>query len=138
MLWQRDWILLKHLHLVKGLILLLLLTVPWFYQVSMANDEFLRFFLSTSILNVTRRTSMSGRDLFIISLASFSSGPVLAGTQPDSPVQTDFSWKAPTIAAGFASARLIWVYIATVFIFFSLGHSKLPPYILPIFPLWHC
>ena len=43
-LWQRDWALWKNLHLFKGLLLFLLLTVPWFVAVSLANEEFAEFF----------------------------------------------------------------------------------------------
>lgn len=134
MLWQRDWILLKHLHLVKGLILLLLLTVPWFYQVSMANDEFLRFFFIHEHFEryTTDVHERAGPVYYFIGIFLLGACPWLV-LNLTALFKPDFSWKAPT-QPGFASARLIWVYIATVFIFFSLGHSKLPPYILPIFP----
>lgn len=41
---ERDWRLLARLHLGKGLALFLLIAVPWFVAVSLANDEFARFF----------------------------------------------------------------------------------------------
>ena len=45
---ERDWRLLTRLHIGKGLVLLLLIAVPWFVAVSLANDEFARFFSFTS------------------------------------------------------------------------------------------
>ncbi|MEZ5579570.1 MAG: hypothetical protein R3F40_09250 [Candidatus Competibacteraceae bacterium] len=41
---ERDWRLLTRLHFRKGLALFLLIAVPWFVAVSLANDEFARFF----------------------------------------------------------------------------------------------
>ncbi len=43
-IWQRDWALWKHLHILKGLLLFLLITAPWFIAVSLANPEFAQFF----------------------------------------------------------------------------------------------
>jgi 4-amino-4-deoxy-L-arabinose transferase-like glycosyltransferase len=41
---ERDWRLPARLHPGKGLALFLLITAPWFVAVSLANDEFARFF----------------------------------------------------------------------------------------------
>ncbi|HKI73345.1 MAG TPA: phospholipid carrier-dependent glycosyltransferase, partial [Pseudomonadales bacterium] len=40
-IWQRDWEIWRRLHLVKGTLLLLALTAPWFVLVSERNSEFL-------------------------------------------------------------------------------------------------
>jgi 4-amino-4-deoxy-L-arabinose transferase-like glycosyltransferase len=43
-LWQRDWLLWRHLFIVKGLSLFLILVLPWFILVSQANAQFLDYF----------------------------------------------------------------------------------------------
>ena len=53
---------------------------------------------------------------------------VWAGTLPR-------SWRdAPRVANGFAWERFCLVWAAFVFVFFSISGSKLPSYILPMFP----
>jgi 4-amino-4-deoxy-L-arabinose transferase-like glycosyltransferase len=45
------------------------------------------------------------------------------------------SWRdAPAFANGFSWARFCLVYAAFIFVFFSMSGSKLPSYILPMFP----
>ena len=52
-----------------------------------------------------------------------------------SSVTASASWRdAPRDANGFAWARFCLVWIAFVFVFFSVSGSKLPSYILPMFP----
>ncbi len=43
-LWARDGRIWRQLHIVPGLLLLLAITVPWFWLVSMRNPEFPHFF----------------------------------------------------------------------------------------------
>ena len=47
-------------------------------------------------------------------------------------IKPPFSWRAE--AGKFEASRLLWVYAIFVFFFFSISHSKLPGYILPMFP----
>jgi 4-amino-4-deoxy-L-arabinose transferase-like glycosyltransferase len=43
-LWARDWQIWRRLHVAAGTLLLLIVTVPWFWLVSRRNPEFLHFF----------------------------------------------------------------------------------------------
>jgi 4-amino-4-deoxy-L-arabinose transferase-like glycosyltransferase len=45
-----------------------------------------------------------------------------------------FNW-APREPGSFDAGRLLWSFAVVTFVFFSLGGSKLPPYILPIMPV---
>ena len=136
MLWQRDWTLFKSLHLIKGLLLLLLVTAPWFIEVSRENPTFAWFFFVHEHFD-RYLTTVHHRDApvwYFVPLFALGGMPWLVSWLRGvfQPFATRFDGAA---AGGFDAARLIWVYAAFIFVFFSLGHSKLPAYILPIFPL---
>ena len=128
---QRDWRRLARLHLRSGAALFLLIAAPWFVAVSLANDEFFRFFF---IQEHFQRflTKSHGRyeplwyfvPIFAIGFSPWmvSLAPAVAGAWRAAPEQ------------GFRAARFLLVWAAMVFAFFSASNSKLPPYILPIFP----
>lgn len=134
-LWQRDWALWKHLHLGKGIALLLALTAPWFWLVSQANNEFAQFFfIHEHFDRYTTTVHKRGGPvyyfipIFILGISPWLVSGIKALFKPD------FSWR-PAADETFNPARFIWVFIVLTFVFFSVGHSKLPPYILPIMPL---
>ena len=129
----RDWTVWRRLHLVKGSLLLLVITAPWFVLVSARNAEFFDFFFIHE--HFTRfLTNEAKRDApwwyFV---------PILvAGILP---WLTVFAWTAKrswTDASpdrnGFSWQRFALVWAAFIFVFFSLSGSKLSSYILPIFP----
>ena len=134
-LWQRDWSLWKHLHLGKGLLLFTALTAPWFVAVSLKNPEFAPFFFIHE--HFARFTSdvhdRAGAPWYFVPM-------VLGGTLPWLAVTLKglclpgFSWRGGD-EKGFNGERFLWVFAAVVFAFFSVSHSKLPPYILPILPV---
>lgn len=133
-LWQRDWELWKHLHLGKGVLLLLLVTAPWFIMVSIANAEFAEFFFIHE--HFDRYTSdVHGREeplwyffpVLLLGLFPWIGSGMSALLRPG------FQW-LPQKSSGFDAERLLWVYVVFMFLFFSLGRSMLAPYLLPLFP----
>jgi len=133
-LWQRDWALWKHLHLVKGVLLILLVTAPWFIMVSITNPEFAEFFFIHE--HFDRYTSdVHGREeplwyfLPVLLLGLF---PWIWSAMR-SLLRPGFEW-FPQKSAGFDAGRLLWTYVVFMFLFFSLGRSMLAPYLLPLFP----
>jgi 4-amino-4-deoxy-L-arabinose transferase-like glycosyltransferase len=134
MLWQRDWQIFKHLHIIKGLIVLFAVTAPWFISVSRINPEFAHFFFihehfQRYLTTVHHRT---GPLVYFIPIFLLGAAPWLV-TSLSALFKPDFNWRAEPGAA-FEPARFMWVYSVLIFVFFSLGDSKLPAYILPIFP----
>jgi 4-amino-4-deoxy-L-arabinose transferase-like glycosyltransferase len=134
-LWQRDYALWKHMHLFKGMLLLLILTVPWFWAVSDANAEFARFFFihehfERYISTVHKRT---GSILYFVPVFILGVSPWLVSSL-GAVFRPDLSWRSDP-AEGFNSIRFFWVYIVLTFVFFSIAESKLPAYILPIMPV---
>jgi len=131
--WQRDWALWRHLHLGKGLLLYFLLAAPWFIAVSAANPEFPHFFFIHE--HFERFTSdVHGRtksNWYFFAVFAIGAIPWLFSSL-NGLIKPPFSWRAE--AGKFEASRLFWVYAIFVFFFFSISHSKLPAYILPMFP----
>ncbi len=133
-LWQRDWGLWRHLHLVKGLLLLLAVTAPWFVLVSLRNPEFAHFFFIHEHFEryTTTEHHRDGPLLYFVVIYLLGVVPWLV-----SGVRVLFrpglSWKRGDGA--FDAERFLWVFVAFTLVFFSLGHSKLPAYILPVMPV---
>jgi len=132
--WQRDITLWKNLHFFKGILLYLLIISPWFVAVSLANPEFFQFFFIHE--NLERyTTTIHNREGPIYYFIPF----LLLGLCPwlicslKSMARPGFSWM-PGNPGQFDAQRFIWTFAVVTFIFFSLGQSKLPGYILPVFP----
>jgi len=134
MLWQRDWSLIKYLHLIKGLLLLFCLASPWFFMVSDANEEFFHFFFIREHFErfTTTEHRREGPIYYYIPILLLGVCPWLI-TSLSSLFKPQFSWRVTT-SGHFDMDRFFWVYIVLVIIFFSLSGSKLPSYILPVFP----
>ena len=133
-LWQRDWALWRQLHLGKGLLLFLLITAPWFILVSLRNPEFPEFFFVHEHL-ARYTTTVHRREEPVWYLGAV----LLVGALPwlttllGALIRPGFRWW-PDRQAPFDPVRFLWVYGLFVVLFFSLGHSMLPPYVLPALP----
>jgi 4-amino-4-deoxy-L-arabinose transferase-like glycosyltransferase len=129
----RDWAVWRRLHLAAGLSLLALIAVPWFVAVSLRNPEFFHFFFIHEHFErfLTNEHHREGAWWYFIPI--FAAGIL--------PWLTVFAWTAPRLwsdasadSNGFDWQRYAIVWSAFIFVFFSLSGSKLPSYILPIFP----
>ena len=134
-LWQRDWALWKNLHLVKGLLLYLLITAPWFIAVSIANPEFAEFFFIHEHFDryTSEVHSREGPIYYFIPYLLLGVCPWLI-TSLRSLFSPGFNW-LPDNPGQFHPERFMWTFAVVTFCFFSLGQSKLPGYILPILPV---
>lgn len=129
-----QWKLLIRLHLVKGIVLFALLVLPWYYFVQKANPQFLHYFFVTQ--QVTRFLSTTTFNnptpvwfyLPIIFLGAFPWTCFLLQALATNIKQV---WKSRQ-SHQTELFLLLWTFI--VFIFFSVPHSKMVTYILPIFP----
>jgi 4-amino-4-deoxy-L-arabinose transferase-like glycosyltransferase len=129
----RDYALWRRLHPVSGLALYLAVTAPWFVAVARANDEFLRFFFVHEHLTrfLTTEHRRSGPWHYFLPQALAGSVPWLVVLA----IGLRRAWRdgAPN-ALGFSWQRLALVWAAFVPLFFSASGSKLPSYILPMYP----
>src|SRR3989338_2179793 len=131
---QRDFGVLKRMHWLPGIAEFFVITVPWFVLVMQANPEFFeRFFIYEHFQRFT--TTVHGRyhpwHYFIPIL--------LAGALPwtvlmfDAMFNTLRDSKLPDRT--FNSARFLLIWAVFIYVFFSISCSKLPSYLLPMFPV---
>jgi 4-amino-4-deoxy-L-arabinose transferase-like glycosyltransferase len=126
-----DWALLRKMKIPGGGALFLAICAPWFIAVSAANPEFAHFFFVQEHFQ-RFTTKMHGRYQpfwYFLPILAFGIGPWLL------PFFASFAKvfrKDP--AGGFDAALFLALWALVVFAFFSASDSKLPSYILPIFP----
>jgi 4-amino-4-deoxy-L-arabinose transferase-like glycosyltransferase len=123
----------KRLHVGSGLAVLLVLAAPWFVLVSLRNPEFARFFFIHEHFErfLTTEHRRIGAWWYFLPMA-------VAGLLPWTGIflwRLRHGWRDATLEPnGFAWQRFCLVYAGFVLVFFSLSGSKLPSYILPMFP----
>jgi len=128
-----NWQLLKQMKLVKGTLLFLLIAAPWHIMVAARNPEFLHFYFIHEHFE-RYLTKEHGRYqpfwyFFAILLAGLF--PWIGFAFQAAKTELNHFWKKRS-----ENAIPLFLVIWIIFIlgFFSLSDSKLPPYILPIFP----
>jgi 4-amino-4-deoxy-L-arabinose transferase-like glycosyltransferase len=129
---QRDFTLWRRLHILAGLALFLLISAPWFIAVSMANPEFAQFFFIHEHF-ARFLTKVHGRFhpwYTFIPILALGLMPWLLSFSP----AMLHGWRTHAPAKAFQPRRFLWLWAVVIFLFFSVSDSKLPPYILPIFP----
>lgn len=128
-----QWKRLRPLHLPAGGLLFLAIAAPWHLLVARANETWVhRYFVYEHFERfLTSAASRPGPWHYFVWI-------VIAGLIP----WTGFLWPAlrDALRGGWARRednRVAWFLVTWagfVFFFFSLSKSKLPPYILPVFP----
>ncbi|MFJ1251940.1 glycosyltransferase family 39 protein [Cupriavidus sp. CuC1] len=134
---SRDFGLWRRLHLITGIALMLIVTVPWFWLVSERNPEFLNFFFIHEHWQRYTSTvhSRKGPLWYFVPLLVAGFVPWL-GLAPRmwEVVREDGAAARVAAVRPFRPALLLAVWAVAIFVFFSLSGSKLPGYIVPIFP----
>jgi len=128
-----QWRILNKCYIYSGIILFLLIVLPWHVLVQYKNPEFLQFyFIDQQFLRYSTLIAQRYQpNWFFIPI-------LIAGFLP---------WIAfllQAVAEGWPGTRLqlqqkstqvfVLLWIVVIFVFFSFSHSKLIPYILPMFP----
>jgi 4-amino-4-deoxy-L-arabinose transferase-like glycosyltransferase len=131
MLVKRDFTLLRRLHLGTGGLLFLAISAPWFIAVSLANPEFPQFFFIHEHLQryITTIHQRYQPWYYFIPI-------LLVGIMPW--LVTLFDALRGTLkrsrTASFDPTLFLLLWAGFIFVFFSASGSKLPSYILPVFP----
>ena len=119
------------MHFGKGLLVFLALAAPWFIAVSKANPEFAHFFFVHEHFE-RYLTREHGRyepfwyfvPVLLLGLLPWTTMALQAGAA---------GWRSGA-SSGFNERRFLVLWAAVIFLFFSASGSKLPSYILPVFP----
>lgn len=129
----RDWAVWRRLYIVPGAIAFLALAAPWFVVVSLRNPGFFDFFFIHEHFTrfLTAEHHRPGAWWYFVPI-------LLVGLLPWTLVffaTMVRAWRSAGSAAnGFNAQRFALVWAAVIFVFFSASGSKLPSYILPVFP----
>ena len=125
-----DWKIWKRLHIISGSILFLAITAPWFVVIAQRNPEFLEFFFIHEHLQRFTQTahSRTGPIYFFLPLLLLGFLPWIAQV-PGAIAQT---WRERN--REFSSGWLLTCWFVVILGFFSISQSKLPGYIIPLFP----
>jgi len=130
-LWRRDFGPWRRMHWASGLLIFLLLAAPWFVLVSMRNPTFAQFFFIHEHFAryLTKVHQRQGAWWYYL--------PLLLGGML--PWTSALPWLGPRRASdapprSVAPADFLFVHAAFILLFFSASGSKLPSYILPMFP----
>lgn len=129
---QRDFSVLKRMHWLPGLAVFLLVTAPWFYLVMKANPEFFQKFFIYE--HYTRFTT---KDLGRYQPWYYFIPILLAGMLPWTLLMFDTlinTWRGNRLPGTFNAARFLLVWAVFIYLFFTVSGSKLPSYLLPMFP----
>jgi 4-amino-4-deoxy-L-arabinose transferase-like glycosyltransferase len=129
-LFTRDWELWTRLHIVKGLLLFFAIAAPWFVLVAMRNPEQPQFFFihehwDRFFLKEHHR-EQAWYVFFVLTVVGIVPWlGVLAqslrlGAKPE--------------AGRFRPRLMLLIWAVFILLFFTKSNSKLPGYILPIFP----
>ncbi|AQV93686.1 4-amino-4-deoxy-L-arabinose transferase [Cupriavidus necator] len=136
----RDLALWRRLHAPAGIALMLLVTVPWFWLVDQRNPEFLRFFFIHE--HWQRYTSTvharKGALWYFVPLLAGGFLPWLGLVPGMVRAVRQRAGVSDTGGTGgikpFQPALMAALWAVSIFVFFSLSGSKLPGYIVPVFP----
>ncbi len=130
---NRDWRLLARLEWLRGTSLFLAIAAPWFVLVSAANPEFPQFFFVHEhferFLTKSHRREEPWWFFWPILFVGF-----LPWMLTLVPAALD-GWRREAATAAFPWRRFAILWSAFVMAFFSASGSKLPAYILPVFPV---
>lgn len=150
LIWDGHWRLLCDRRIVLGLLLFLAVTAPWHIIVGIRTDgEYLRvFYLKHNVQRFQQAfESHSGPAYYYLGVLLIGLGPWVVFLGPScwfgigraarrdgaTPASAE-PMKTATTSAGNGRYRFLWVWIAVHMAFFSLARTKLPNYILAVYP----
>jgi 4-amino-4-deoxy-L-arabinose transferase-like glycosyltransferase len=131
-LFARDWKIWTRLHLVKGLLLFFLIATPWFVLVGLKNPEQPHFFFIHEHFDRFLKKEHHREAAWYVFFVLLAAGSVpWVGVLVQSLVLGAQAKSEPT---RFKPRLLLLVWVAFIILFFTKSNSKLPGYIVPVFP----
>ena len=130
---ERDWKLLGRLQWGIGVAVFLSIALPWFIWVQVRNPEFFQFFFVREHFGRYALDEHRRAGVWYYFLAT-----LLIGSLPWSFMyfRAMFTSWRPSPINHFAinPLRLLTLWVIAIVVFYSLSRSKLPGYILPVYP----
>ena len=127
---KRDWRLISDVRPIGGPIVFLLIAAPWFVVVSLHNPEFAPFFfIQEHVQRFTTEVHQRTAPVwFFVPVLALGLAPLLL------PAAAGWWRGLRSPAPPFDAAFWLALWALVVLAFFSASSSKLPAYILPMFP----
>jgi 4-amino-4-deoxy-L-arabinose transferase-like glycosyltransferase len=129
----RDWKLLGRMHWGLGLLALLAVALPWFIAVQLRNPEFFQFFFIREHFArfALKEHHRPGAWYYFLVV-------LLVGSLPWSFAYLKAalgSWRKPAPQSyRINPIRVLVLWVVTITLFYSVSASKLPGYVLPVYP----
>ena len=121
----------RRMHWGSGLLIYFGLAAPWFIAVSLKNPGFFDFFFIREHFRrfLTDEARRTGEAWYFVPV-------LLLGAMPWTTMLPQWLWRGSQREKSevFQPARLLVIWSIFIFLFFSVSRSKLPSYILPMFP----
>ncbi len=131
-IFSRDWAIWKRLHIVKGLLLFFLIATPWFVLVGLKNPEQPHFFFVHEHFDRFLKKEHHREAAWYIFFVLLAAGSVpWVGVLVQSLVGAA---RRNGETTRFRPRLMLLVWVAFITLFFTKSNSKLPGYILPVFP----
>jgi 4-amino-4-deoxy-L-arabinose transferase-like glycosyltransferase len=158
---QRDFSVLKRMHWLPGLGVFLLISAPWFVLVMQANPEFFdKFFIYEHYTRFTTKDLgryqpwyyfipilLAGALPWTVTMFDAMFRTVRGSGLPNGHARSPLPNPLPQAGEGaneslrefyspqmFNSQRFLLIWAVFIYVFFSISGSKLPSYLLPMFP----
>lgn len=128
----RDWTIWRRLHIGKGLLLFFAIAAPWFVLVGLKNPEQPHFFFihehfERFLLKEHHREAAWWIFFALLAIGSVPWVGVLVQSLA-------LGVKSEGAGKRFRPRLLTFIWVAFIVLFFTKSNSKLPGYILPVFP----
>jgi 4-amino-4-deoxy-L-arabinose transferase-like glycosyltransferase len=129
---SRDWKIWTRLHLVKGLLLFFLIAAPWFVLVGLKNPEQPHFFFIHEHFDRFLKKEHHREAAWYVFFVLLAVGSLpWIGVLVQSLILGARRQQEPT---RFKPRLMLLVWTAVIILFFTKSNSKLPGYIVPVFP----
>jgi 4-amino-4-deoxy-L-arabinose transferase-like glycosyltransferase len=131
-LFSRDWKIWTRLHPVKGLLLFFLIAAPWFVLVGLKNPEQPHFFFVHEHFDRFLKKEHHREAAWYVFFVLLAVGSLpWIGVLVQSLILGARRQQEPT---RFKPRLMLLVWTAFIILFFTKSNSKLPGYIVPVFP----
>ncbi len=130
---NRDAAIWLRMHWISGLLAFFAVATPWFYLVMQANPEFFQFFFIHEHFErfLTKVHARYQPWHYFVPILLFGMLPWTL-LMIDTVIRT---WRdSAAQVRHFSAERFLLVWAVFVYVFFSISSSKLPSYLLPMFP----
>ena len=132
LLLTKQWRVLRQIDLVPGTLLFLAIVLPWYVQAEARNPGFLKYYIWEEHFGRFATNEFDRGEpwyyFIFVSLVGFMPWTLLL------PWVAKINWKVITKERLDDKTIYLVLWIILPFLFFSVSKSKLPHYILPIFP----